>query len=108
MTVKLLRDMAKELAGSFYEENERTPGFRQAFPTVKAYLLGRWHQPDGRIKQDKPGWIHHVVLARKLLALMLGQPSVTEHMKNEIYQALMEDRDQSTRKGAQNITQRMN
>lgn len=107
MTVRLVREQAKELAGAFYEDN-RTPGFRKAFPTLKSYMLGRWHLPDGRVKQEQAGWIHHVVLARKLLALMLGRTDVTQHMKDQIYKALLEDREQATTpRRAENITQRI-
>jgi len=63
------------------------------------------------VRQDKAGWVYHIELARKLLAAMLGQPEgrVSQHMKDEIYNALLKDREQSTTKGrAQNITQRMN
>lgn len=110
MTVRTVKEMAKELAGTFYEDN-RTPGFRAAFPTLKSYMLGRWHQSDGSVKQETAGWVHHVVLARKLLAAMLGQPegTVTQHMKDQIYEALLKDRDQATQpRRAENIVQRMN
>lgn len=110
MTVRTVKEMAKELAGTFYEDN-RTPGFRKAFPTLKSYMLGRWHLPDGRVKQEQAGWIHHVALARKLLAAMLGQPEgvVSQHMKNQIYDALLKDREQATTpRRAENIVQRMN
>jgi len=110
MTVRTVKEMAKELAGIFYEDN-RTAGFRAAFPTYKAYLLGRWHQLDGSVKQTTAGWVHHVVLARKLLANMLSKPEgvVSQHMKDQIYNALLKDREQSsTPKRAENIVQRMN
>lgn len=94
MTERTVRSMARELAGVFYEDN-RTPGFRQAFPTLKAYMRGQWHQPDGSIKAYRPGWMHHVELARKVMALMLGKPDSVVHpnIKNAIFNALIEDRD---------------
>ena len=49
MTERTIRSMAKELAGIFYEEN-RSEGFRKTFPTLRAYMRGQWHQPDGSIK----------------------------------------------------------
>lgn len=111
MTHKQIQHTAKELAGSFYEENKRSPQFRATFPTVKAYLLGHWHKPDGSVEYTKPGWMHHVVLARKLLTLMLGQPDarVSPHMKETIYDALLEEHDQATNpKMSTNFVQRMN
>ena len=92
MTERTIRSMAKELAGTFYEEN-RTPGFRQAFPTFKAYLRGQWHQSDGSIKLYRPGWQHHVELARKVLSVMLGRNDIHINVKNAIFAALIEDRD---------------
>jgi hypothetical protein len=102
--------MAKELAGTFYEDN-RSPTFRAAFPTFKHYMRGQWVQPDGSIKAYRPGWLHHVELARKLMAAMLGKPEtvVTPVMKERIFNALIEDRDRQfkaeQRKTARNLHQ---
>lgn len=94
MTEHTVRSMAKELAGTFYEEN-RSAGFRKAFPTFKHYMRGQWVQADGSIKAYRPGWLHHVALARKVLALMLGKPDsvVSPAMKERIHAALIEDRE---------------
>lgn len=120
MTHKQIKHLAKELAGQFYEEetstkpeierNKRSLRFRRAFPTVKAYLLGHQHMPDGSIEYSKPGWMHHVVLARKLLTLMLGQSDarVSPHMKNTIYEALLEEHEEATNPRSENFVQRMN
>lgn len=111
MSHRQIRHTARELAGTFYEENMRSPKFRAAFPTVKAYLMGHWHKPDGSIEYSKPGWMHHVVLARKLLTLMLGQSDerVSPHMKNTIYEALLDEHEAATNpKRAENFVQRMN
>lgn len=99
MTEHTVRSMARELAGIFYEEPQRTPGFRATFPTFKDYLRGHWHLPDGSIKQDTPGWQHHVDLARKMLTAMLRQPEsrVSAVMKDRIYNALREDFESSHR-----------
>ncbi|HEX5508931.1 MAG TPA: hypothetical protein VFX37_10550 [Pseudolabrys sp.] len=90
---RTVRSLAKELAGNFYEQN-RTPKFRTAFPTFKHYMRGQWVQPDGSIKMYRPGWLHHVEMARKMLALMLGQPDskISPAMKERIFDALIEDR----------------
>lgn len=94
MTERTVRSMAKELAGKFYEGN-RTPGFRKAFPTFRHYMRGQWVQPDGSIKIYRPGWLHHVVLARQMLTLMLGRKDIHENVKERIYDALLEDRNRT-------------
>jgi hypothetical protein len=97
MTERTVRSMAKELASCFYEESLRTPGFRQAFPTLKAYMRGQWHMADGSIKLYRPGWLHFVDTARKVMAAMLGKPDVVvhPHVKNAIFEALIEDRNRT-------------
>lgn len=108
---RTVRSMAKELAGIFYEEPQRSVGFRRAFPTFKHYMRGQWVQADGSIKAYRPGWLHHVALARKILAIMLGKPDtvVSPAMKNRIFDALIEDRNRQfqaeQRKTAKNLFQ---
>jgi hypothetical protein len=96
--------MAKELAGTFYENN-RSPKFRTAFPTFKHYMRGQWCQSDGSIKLYRPGYLHHVDLARKMLASMLGKQNVHEHLKEAIFQAILDDRERSTRPSAKKLHQ---
>lgn len=107
MTERTVKEMAKELAGAFYEDN-RSEAFRKAFPTLKAYMRGQWHQPNGDIKIDKPGWMYHVDMARKVLTAMLGQPDATisPAMKERIYDALIEEHRQATAPQAKTVTQR--
>ena len=107
MTHPLIRSTAKELAGAFYEQN-RSERFRYAFPTVEAYLGGWQRVSEGRVKKIAAGWMHHVVLARRLLVEMLKQPDarVTQHMKDQIAEALIEDHGKSQRFGKK-IQQRM-
>lgn len=104
MTNQTIRMLAKELAGKFYEGN-RSPKFRAAFPTYKNYIRGQWHQPDGSIKAYRPGWLHHVELARKMLASMLGRKDVHEHLKEAIFKAIIDDRERSQRPGARKLHQ---
>lgn len=92
MTERTIRSVAKEIAGSFYEENQRTPGFRQAFPTFQAFMRGQWHQPDGSIKLYRPGWMHFVDTARKRMAQMIGEKGTSEHLKWAMFNSLIEDR----------------
>ena len=108
MTERTIKEMAKELAGVFYEDSARTPGFRRAFPTLKSYMRGIWHQPDGTIKIDKPGWLSHKDLARKMLTMMLGQPDsrVSPVMKERIYDSLIADYPKETSRNAKQVTQR--
>ena len=107
MTERTIRSMAKELASVFYEDN-RSPAFRVTFPTLKAYMRGQWHQPDGSIKIDKPGWLSHKDLARKMLTMMLGQPDsrVSPVMKERIYDSLIADYPKETSRNAKQVTQR--
>lgn len=103
-TNQTIRNMAKELAGVFYEGN-RSPRFRRAFPTFKHYMRGQWVQPDGSITAYRPGWLHHVELARRMLATMLGHANVHENLKHAIYQAILDDRERSMRPGAKKLHQ---
>jgi hypothetical protein len=106
MTEHTVRAQAKELAGVFYEDN-RSAGFRKAFPTLKHYMRGQWVQSDGSIKNYRPGWLHHVALARKVLALMLGQSDavVSPVMKERIHASLIEDRELEHGRKAKNLHQ---
>ena len=107
MTERTIRSMAKELANIFYDEN-RTPAFRQAFPTRTAYLRGQWHQPDGDIKIDKPGWMYHVDMAKECLARMLTMPDSIVHpnVKQAIYDAFIAEHEQRQRVKPVKVTQR--
>lgn len=107
MTDQTVKEMAKELAGVFYEDSARTPGFRKAFPTFQSYMRGQWHQPDGSIKAYLPGWKHHMELARKVLSTMLGQPDarISPFMKEKIFDGLIADRNQSFHKAARQLHQ---
>lgn len=92
MTELTIRTFAVELAGKFYESN-RSPQFRAAFPTWEHYRGGWQIVGEGRAKKVPPGWMHHVVLARRLLAEMLKQPDarISPVMKDRIAEALIED-----------------
>lgn len=103
-TNQTIRSMAKEMAGIFYEGN-RSPGFRKAFPTFKHYMRGQWVQDDGSIKAYRPGHLHHVALARKMLSQMLGQANVHDNLKWPIYQAIIDDRERAMRPSAKKLHQ---
>ena len=109
MTEQTVRSVAKEIAACFYEESQRTPGFRQAFPTLQAFMRGQWHQ-NGDIVLNKPGWMYHIDLARKLFGAMLSQPDsrVSPIMKERIYEALIEEHERATSPQAKKVLQRNN
>ena len=106
MTERTIRSIAKELAGVFYED-QRSLAFRRTFPTLKSYMRGQWHQPNGDIVINKPGWMYHIDLARKILSTMLSQPdsSVSPLMKERIYEALLEEHEKSTSPKAKRVLQ---
>lgn len=106
MTEQTIRNMAKELAGKFYEDN-RTPAFRATFPSLRAYLRGQWHK-DGQVFITKPGWLYHVDLAIKCLATMLRQSDaeVSPVMKERIAAALIDNHNRATAPGALKSGQR--
>jgi hypothetical protein len=108
MTEKTIKDMARELAGAFYEDN-RSPGFRATFPTLKAYMRGQWHKPTGEIFITKPGWMYHIDLAIKVLGTMLGKPDagVSPAMKERIAAALIENHNKGTSPQARKTGQRL-
>ena|ERR1035437_5882560 len=107
MTERTIRLMAKELASTYYEDN-RSPAFRKTFPTLKAYIRGQWHQPNDEIIINKPGWMYHIDLARKLMGWMLSQPDtkVSPVMKERIYEALLEEHSRATAPQAKRVLQR--
>ena len=109
MTERTIRSLAKELAGIFYEDSARSEKFRRAFPTLRDYMRGLWHQPDGDILIKEPGWTHHIEMARKMLTLMLGQPDarVSPIMKERIYDALIEEHEKALTSKAK-VVQRSN
>ena len=109
MTERTIRSMAKELAGRFYEDN-RSPGFRRAYPTVKHYMRGQIVEQNGDITIDKPGWLYHVDLARKVLTQMLTMPDTVVHpnMKERIYEAFLAEHEQRHKTKPMKVTQRTN
>lgn len=102
---KTIKAQAKELCGIFYEDN-RTDKFRRAFPTVNYFMRGVQVMYDANLnrvgtRKVPEGWTHFVVLARKTLTVMLGQPDarVSPQLKERIFDAILEDRDNTTRQG---------
>lgn len=106
MTERTIRSLAKELAGAFYEDSQRSVTFRQAFPTRKDYIRGLWHQPNGEILIKEPGWTHHIDLARKMLGTMLGRNDVSPIMKERIFDALIDENNRRSTGKTHQVSQR--
>lgn len=76
MTERTVRMMAKEFAGKFYEESQRSLRFRRQWPEQDRYVAQNWP--------------HFVDIAVQALGALLHQPGVPEHRKQAIYEALIE------------------
>lgn len=117
MTERTIRILAKELAGQFYtqaagdtfgtrpEDRERSKRFRETYPTWEHYKKGYQVRPDGTIKQDQPGWVYFVTLARARMVQMLGDPT-KKNLHDAIYKSLLEEHKASTSPAAQEVLQR--
>lgn len=117
MTERTIRSLAKELAGIFYEQaggdlfgtapedRERSKRFRQTYPTWEHYKTGVQVSPDGRTRQDQPGWVYFISTARARMVQMLQDPT-KKHLHNAIYKSLLEEHEKSTSPRAQEILQR--
>lgn len=101
--------------------------FGKTFPTVNDYLEGRkygriehhkngvvrwlecgYEHPDGKIypwQPDTPGWMHWYAAARGQLVEMLNMPHLDERRKQQIMDALVEDREKQLKAEALNIKQ---
>lgn len=125
MTEQTIRAMAKEFAGAYYERSERTKEFRDgrmktkcfkamrvmvgnvvvlkevefmvpfrvAFPDAKAYVASAW-----------PHWVDY---AREKLSEMLAMSDerVSPRRKEQIFDALLEDRERQLKQGAMTLRQ---
>lgn len=105
MTVQLVRRTAKEFAGVFYEQSERSAAFRRAYPTLKHFLTGAAIARDGTVRPQTPGWHHFVDAAKHQLATMLTSPNVAERLKEEISEALIEEANRGSKAGAKTVLQ---
>lgn len=86
MTAKLVKKTAKQLAGAFFDGEDtlregrvgRTVTFRESGITQDQFVNHFW--PD------------FVVVARKILAHMLNEPGRRQSEKDQIFDALLEER----------------
>lgn len=147
MTVMLIRQLAKEMAGQMFEqatvggvdpfattpeERERSAKFRHAYPTLKDFMKGFQRQPYGFVPPmgpdghplekkyfrvdgsdcwwmlDRPGWNYHVEHARSFFAMALRPENTTytQHEKNVIADALIEENNRATAPHAQKLLAR--
>lgn len=121
MTERIVRMLAKENAGAFYEQ-KRSKEFREGGQLVVAYR--DWTMPDGRVVERpckipfsaafptvqhyvRAWWPHFVELAVKQLAAMLAMPDgrISPHLKEQIGDALREHYARSRMPGAQCVHQ---
>lgn len=96
MTHILIRRTAKDMAGAFYEQNMRSEMFRRAFPKASDFIHGRAHRRDGSVELQDPNWWQFVDLAKEQLAKMLTDESVSQHLKDRIEDALIENATRGT------------
>lgn len=90
MTVQLVRLMAKEIAGIYYDQ-ERNDVFRIMNPVQDAYVAKNWP--------------HFVDLARQALVLSLQDATVPEYKKDQIMDALREHSMRAQLPGARSVVQ---
>lgn len=76
----LIRKTAKEMAGAFYEL-DRTPQFRAQAGSQKRFIRDHWKD--------------HIGIAIEALVTLMGQKGTSEHVKAEIYEAIIEWRERS-------------
>jgi hypothetical protein len=91
MTSQLIRLQAKEMAGQFYEGNQRSLRFRQENPDQDAYVAKHWP--------------HFVDVGIQCLTALLGQHDVPQHQKDVIYDEITEHWNKSQGPGAREVLQ---
>ncbi len=77
MTTQLIRMQAKEMAGCFYEQAQRTLRFRIQWPEQKAYVETQWP--------------HFVQVAKAALVHLMVAEDTPQHQKDAIEEELIED-----------------
>lgn len=94
-----------DLFGTAPDDRERSKRFRQTYPTWEHYKNGVQVLPDGRTRQDQPGWVYFISLARARMVQILQDPTKA-HLHDAIYKALLEEHEKSTSPAAQEVLQR--
>lgn len=91
MTSQLIRMQAKEMAGQFYEGNQRSLRFRVENPDQDDYVAKHWQ--------------HFVDVGIQCLTALLGQNDVPQHQKDVIYEELVEHWAKSQSPNAREVLQ---
>lgn len=91
MTTQLIRMMAKEVAGAFYEGHQRSLRFRVENPDQDAYVAGAWP--------------HFVDEGKKALIELMKRPDTPQHQKDAIMEELVEHFERSQGPGARDVLQ---
>lgn len=95
MTHRLIRHMAKEIAGKYFEEETRTERFRKELGNSDrqqlAYVNGHWP--------------HFIDLAKEALGRLLNQPTYPQYLKDTIHEALVDDFSRGQNANAMEVIQ---
>lgn len=91
MTNQTIQHLAREMAGTFYE-NQRAPKFRQTFPSAQKYVAAYWP--------------YFVSAARHVMAHMLGRSDVHQNLKDAMADSLIDDRERQLKSGGRRLRQR--
>lgn len=91
MTTQLIRMMAKEVAGAFYEGHQRSLRFRVENPDQDAFVAQHWP--------------HYVDEAKKALVQLMTQENTPQHQKDAIAEELIEHFERSQGPGAREVLQ---
>lgn len=91
MTTRMVRHMAREIAGAYYDDPTRTTRFRIENPNQDIYVNKMWP--------------HFTDLAVRALAAMLTLPGYPEHLKETITDELIEQNRRAHSPGARYVAQ---
>lgn len=91
MTTQLIRMMAKEIAGEFYDGYQRSLRFRTENPDQDKFVAEHWP--------------HYVQEAKKALTMLMVQPNTPQHQKDAIEAELIEHFERSQSPHARDVLQ---
>lgn len=91
MTTQLIRMMAKEVAGAFYDGHQRSLRFRVENPDQDAFVNQHWP--------------HYVDEAKKALVDLMMRPDTPQHQKDAIEDELIEHFKRSQSANAREVLQ---
>lgn len=91
MTTQMIRMMAKEVAGAFYEGHQRSIRFRVENPDQDAFVAQHWP--------------HYVQAAKGALTELMLRPDTPQHQKDAIEDELIEHFQRSQSGSARDVLQ---